>query len=176
MAARQIDRRVRRTKKLLWESLASLILEKGYDQVSVQDILLRADVGRSTFYAHFENKENLLLRGQLHLLESPDGPSKTPEFPLKELLDHAAENGQLARAMFQEGHKHLLLEHMQDFIERGLSQPRELMHEEEWLLTKAKAAGVAHLIYHWINADKRLSRKQVEALIRKIVSPHPRTA
>ncbi|MCP4222921.1 MAG: helix-turn-helix transcriptional regulator, partial [Actinomycetia bacterium] len=53
------DRRVRRTKQRLHEALMSLIVEKGYDKITVQDLIDRADVGRSTFYAHFETKDDL---------------------------------------------------------------------------------------------------------------------
>lgn len=55
------DRRARRTERNLRAALHSLISEKGYDGVTVQDIADRADVGRSTFYAHFENKDKLHL-------------------------------------------------------------------------------------------------------------------
>jgi AcrR family transcriptional regulator len=55
------DRRVRRTRRNLTEALIGLILERGYDAITVQDILDRADIGRSTFYAHFRDKEALLL-------------------------------------------------------------------------------------------------------------------
>jgi AcrR family transcriptional regulator len=55
------DRRVRRTRRILHEALISLILEKGYERTTVQDVLDRADVGRSTFYAHFRDKEALLV-------------------------------------------------------------------------------------------------------------------
>jgi len=61
MAARAQDRRVQRTRKLLQDALIGLILEKGYEAVTVQDIIDRADVGRSTFYAHFLDKQQLLL-------------------------------------------------------------------------------------------------------------------
>jgi AcrR family transcriptional regulator len=57
----QQDRRVRRTRRGLQEALFALIFEKSYDRVTVQDVLDRADVGRSTFYAHFRDKEALLL-------------------------------------------------------------------------------------------------------------------
>jgi len=57
------DRRVRRTRELLRKALLDLILEKGYDRITVRDILDRADVGRSTFYAHFRDKDELLLAG-----------------------------------------------------------------------------------------------------------------
>ena len=55
------DRRVRRTRRNLTEALIALILERGYQATTVQDILDRADIGRSTFYAHFRDKEALLL-------------------------------------------------------------------------------------------------------------------
>lgn len=63
MAVEKLDRRVRRTRRLVREALRDLILEKGYDAITVQDILDHADVGRSTFYAHFRNKDYVLVSG-----------------------------------------------------------------------------------------------------------------
>jgi AcrR family transcriptional regulator len=60
---RQPDRRIRRTRALLHEALTSLIREKPYEGISVKDVLKRADVGRSTFYAHFHSKDELLVSG-----------------------------------------------------------------------------------------------------------------
>jgi AcrR family transcriptional regulator len=54
------DRRVRKTRKLLQDALMELVAEKGYESVSIREILDRANVGRSTFYAHFQDKEQLL--------------------------------------------------------------------------------------------------------------------
>ena len=63
MAVKPVDRRVQRTYKILHEALVELIVEKGYEQVSVQDIIDRANIGKSTFYSHFQDKEDLFLRG-----------------------------------------------------------------------------------------------------------------
>lgn len=57
------DRRVRKTRQSLREALLQLLLEKPYDQITVQEILDKADVGRSTFYAHFKDKDDLLMMG-----------------------------------------------------------------------------------------------------------------
>jgi AcrR family transcriptional regulator len=76
------DRRVRRTRDLLHRSLIALILEKGYARITVKDILDRADVGRSTFYTHYRDKDALLLDGGLDhlraiLIDIPDEPNTT---------------------------------------------------------------------------------------------------
>src|SRR5216683_2086669 len=60
---KKADRRVQRTQGLLREALISLIQEKGFEPLSVQEIIDRANVGRATFYAHFDNKEDLLVSG-----------------------------------------------------------------------------------------------------------------
>lgn len=57
---RGTDRRVERTRKLLQDALIAMMIEKGYDATTVQDIIDRANVGRATFYAHFADKETLL--------------------------------------------------------------------------------------------------------------------
>lgn len=58
--ARRLDRRVQRTRKLLREAMMALILEEGYDAISIQDITDKANLGRATFYLHFKDKDELL--------------------------------------------------------------------------------------------------------------------
>jgi AcrR family transcriptional regulator len=54
------DRRSLRTRRLVTSALMELLLEKRYDAITVQDLLDRADVGRSTFYAHYFDKDDVL--------------------------------------------------------------------------------------------------------------------
>ena len=55
-----VDRRVQKTRKLLQDALIELVAEKGYESVTIQEILDKANVGRSTFYSHFQDKDQLL--------------------------------------------------------------------------------------------------------------------
>jgi AcrR family transcriptional regulator len=55
------DRRVQRTRELLQQALIALIRERGYDPITVQDIVDRANVGRTTFYLHYTSKDDLFL-------------------------------------------------------------------------------------------------------------------
>ena len=67
MAKTTIDRRVTRSRETLHQALLSLIMEKGYEAITVEEICERANVGRSTFYAHFTSKDDLKRRGLEHL-------------------------------------------------------------------------------------------------------------
>jgi AcrR family transcriptional regulator len=58
-----MDRRAARTQRALHGALMALILRKGYEAITVQDLIDEADVGRSTFYSHYTGKEDLLRRG-----------------------------------------------------------------------------------------------------------------
>lgn len=55
-----MDRRVRRTRKLLGNALLALVQEKKFEQITIQDITDRADLNRATFYLHYGSKEELL--------------------------------------------------------------------------------------------------------------------
>lgn len=61
MDTKRGSRQVQRTRQLLEEACITLILEKGYEAVTIQDILDQANVGRSTFYSHYCDKEDLLM-------------------------------------------------------------------------------------------------------------------
>jgi len=67
MATKPIDRRVARTRTMLQQAHISLILKKGYEAITVDDICDAANVGRSTFYAHYTNKDDLRRSGLEHL-------------------------------------------------------------------------------------------------------------
>lgn len=58
-AKKKTDRRTVRTKRSLSQAMVDLIKEKRFDDITVQNVIDRADVGRSTFYTHFRDKEDL---------------------------------------------------------------------------------------------------------------------
>lgn len=100
------DRRIIRTKQLLHEALLELIIERGYEGITVQHIIDQANVGRSTFYAHFYDKLDLLQYGfdrleQMLLAEQQDA--------LHVNDDNNAPHFAFSLAMFRHAQDHYLL-------------------------------------------------------------------
>jgi AcrR family transcriptional regulator len=99
------DRRVVRTRRALGSALVELMLARRFDDISVQQVLDRARVGRATFYAHFRNKNDLLLSdaqrffGMLegHFLAHA-GESRRVA-PVAELFSHVADYHRFTRAL-----------------------------------------------------------------------------
>jgi AcrR family transcriptional regulator len=93
------DRRVRKSQQALKDAFIALVLESGYEAVTVEDIAERADVARATFYAHFEDKEQLLsvlfhemiteLADRFTLVADAHGAMRT--YIMRELYQHAAQ-------------------------------------------------------------------------------------
>ena len=88
------DRRITKTRKAIYHAFLHLLSQKDYDIITVQEIIDRADVGRSTFYSHYESKELLLdeLCQKLfhHLFERDDQLS--PQDYLAHIFQHFKKN------------------------------------------------------------------------------------
>jgi AcrR family transcriptional regulator len=118
------DRRVRRTRKLLHDAFISLVIEKGYEKTTIQDILDRADVGRSTFYVHYRDKEALLTANfdamQEQLERELDQIAATGAvdvaLPAALLFEHAYRNQRMYRAMCGRQGGELVQRHLRRLI------------------------------------------------------------
>jgi AcrR family transcriptional regulator len=85
-----VDRRVVRTRAAITSALFELIQERRWDKISVQDLLDRADVSRSTFYAHFDNKLDVLTSGAPDIVVGLVDP-QTGRADLLGLFEHVAD-------------------------------------------------------------------------------------
>jgi AcrR family transcriptional regulator len=106
-----IDRRVARTRTALCEALLALIRRKHYELITVEDILTEANIGRSTFYAHFTSKDDLLKRSLERLRDllvtAKDKTISSPRERVREeawdpsraLFEHVAEHADIQVAL-----------------------------------------------------------------------------
>src|SRR5678816_1262765 len=93
---KKTDARVRRTRDALGDALVALMQEKPFDSITVQDVLDRAHVGRSTFYTHYSDKDDLLMSDADEFFElvsmslSAHGDASERVFPVREFFSHIA--------------------------------------------------------------------------------------
>lgn len=106
------SRQVRKTKAALYSALLELLREKRYAAITIQDIIDRADIGRTTFYAHFQAKDDLLSECVEMIFESLNKPfgvtesssSSSSPIPAAALLMHIEENKKVIKGiMLSEG-------------------------------------------------------------------------
>lgn len=138
MSEKKEDRRVHRTRTMLFDALLDLMVEKGYEPITVQDIIDRANIGRSTFYSHFSDKEQLLL-GCIHQLE---------EYLCQQGVERSSQD-QLNKFRF--GFSLAMLQHVQG-------------HKRLYKVTVGKQRG-AIVEYHMKRMLANLVRDDVEVLM-----------
>lgn len=126
MKEKLADRRVQRTRNMLFDAFLDLMIEKGFEAITIQDIIDRANVGRSTFYLHFSDKEQLLL-GSIHqlrellkqqsLARSSSGVSSEYQFGFSlAMLQHAQSHKRLYKAIVGKKGGAPVMYHMQRML------------------------------------------------------------
>jgi AcrR family transcriptional regulator len=103
------DRRILRTRDLLGDALVGLMHEKSFEEITVQEVLDRAGVGRSTFYVHYRDKDDLFLSDVEDFLESFSSVLKRQSAsakrlaPVRELFAHVCEAREFFAALVRSG-------------------------------------------------------------------------
>ncbi len=123
----KIDRRKLRTRRLLKESVLALILERGYDSLTIQDITDHADLRRATFYLHYKDKDELLLTVLNELFDELAASleaqvkddslaGKTDPAMFTAMFCYVADNAALYRALFSSSAGTTITQHIRRYL------------------------------------------------------------
>jgi AcrR family transcriptional regulator len=136
----KVDRRIQRTRKALRESLLDLIQEKGYESITVEEIVQRANLGRATFYLHYKEKEDLLLeefnevaKDEVQILSEfpffawmgitrPGDERWQGKSPLGIIFQHAADNAEIYRLVLGGSNSQRIIEKLQGMIAHAVEE------------------------------------------------------
>lgn len=185
MPGKMEDRRIGRTRKLLQEALIGLIVEKGYEAITVQDIIDRANVGRTTFYAHFQDKESLFLSGfesmrsmfEKHLNSQPH-ENEGPWGVSLALFQHAQENLHLYKAMAGRESGNLALNHLQRYLSTMLQAHfRESFPQQDSLpvppdiFAHFMSSSFLSLLTWWLDHNLPYPPERINEIYRRLTEP-----
>jgi AcrR family transcriptional regulator len=186
---KRVDRRIRKTQDLLRSALRSLIGEKDYDAITVQEILDRANVGRSTFYMHFRDKDELLTSGihdilsSTHAGASPAAATSRDPFtwfslPILENIDRHRHHeptredrmGTRGRAIVHEHLRTVLAALIAEEVTRDhQGRRRSLRPIPPDLLVQHVASTFILVLNWWVETRSSLAPKDVHELFRSLI-------
>ncbi len=178
------DRRSKRTRQLLGSALVELMREKRFDTITVQDILDRANIGRSTFYAHYTDKEDLLMSEVacvIHQLEeytSALGHAPGALVPSLEFFRHIQQQRRLIHAFVWGRGVEMLMREFQAQLSKVVEQ--NLL---SWsgggfassvllsVVARFVASTFLMLLQWWFENDLRHSPEQMDEMFQKLAMP-----
>ena len=168
---KKTDARVQRTRDALGDALIALRQEKPFDTITVQDVLDRAHVGRSTFYSHYSDKDDLLMSDAEEFFEalstalSTHGDKSDRVFPVKEFFAHLSDVQPFFRALVARGHFARGIERRLREIPRAKTIPAKDLPA----LAFAHAGALLSLVTWWIDRGMRESPVEMDELFHRLV-------
>lgn len=169
MTDRKTDRRSRRTQRWLRNSFLELMLEKSYDEITVQDITDRADTARVTFYRHYKDKEDLLMDwldivyeevfSQIAPVASADLSVTNRSAPIMHFYRHVAENRDLYRVLLSDQIGAMVRGRIQEHLTQALAKsiavqlPLKSTAVPLEIMASHMAAAQLGLVVWWLEND-----------------------
>jgi len=180
-AAQQDDRRIRRTRLALRDALIALLPKRGWDDLSVQEICDRADVGRSTFYMHYQGKEQLLTDGleglRIFLSDRADSDRRTRKeaFPfVRGLMEHVYEQRALFRSLIGRGSGYVVQVRFRKMVAKLVEEEFSNRVAPGWqrdATTSYVAGALVELLSWWVDARTAQTLEEVEGLFHTLTAP-----
>lgn len=185
-----MDRRQQKTRTAIFSAFTSLLAEKSYSKITVQEIIDAANVGRTTFYAHFETKDDLLkeLCEELfgHIIGSAmdcththglysDG--STPESVFCHLLQHLQENDKNIIALLSCESSEMFLRFFKDSLNelvrsQFINQNRKANTDipEDFLINHISGSFVEMVLW-WIKGHRKQTPEDLDRYFRAVIEP-----
>ena len=174
------DRRVGKTRQALHGALAALIHEKGYEAIAVKEILSRANVGRSTFYTHYQDKNELLESGVHRALgtavnsgtrRNASGRDDLLHFSLPMLQHIGAYRDANSVSSSIQGHA-VVHEYVADaiagFVATGIGRVGEPLRG---MIARQVASAFLLVVNHWMTSPEMVSVETADDWFRALAEP-----
>jgi AcrR family transcriptional regulator len=164
-----LDRRIKRTRKLVQEALFSLMAESPYQKIRISQIADRADISRSTFYLHYQTKDDLLLSSVDEIIDeyfkTIDQPNREDKHsPALLLFSKWKQNIAKMRMILDAGMEYRIYQRLRVFNkQRAQSVESDNKLLDDYIRTMLDGASFA-LLLRWTQDNAHVPVEQMEAL------------
>ena len=184
------DRRTRKTRQLLRDALLALLNEKRYEEISVQDIIERADVARSTFYMHYMDKDDLLTGGQgvfaANLGEQLTAHPRRAEasaFSARVWFYHVQAQAPILKLIAKDSALDLAMKTLHEIVQRSVEESMRTHFQDgketavpPSVIVDYVAGSLMVLLKWWFKQGMTHTPEQMEAMFQQLVVPGVSTA
>ena len=174
------ERRRLQTRNQLIQTTLKLVLEKGYDAITIQDVTDRADLGRGTFYIHFKDKADVVWAAIQDMMREMEqeahtqinrGMNQVEYYALRNIFRHAENNRDLYRVVFGGQGSAMLAGRVQDLLSRillydiqNMPGPRNRESEiPDEMLAQMLTGLITRLLFWWLEKPHPYSAEQMAA-------------
>ncbi len=179
------DLRIIKTKKILFDTLLKLMKQKNFDKIKISDICDEALINRSTFYAHYADKyellDNLVEDLKLSLLkdlEENQNIISSKEYIMKLLsilIDHIDEKKEIYSAIILNNRNGFLIDFLVDIIERESSE--RLKNNDDIIksqlpldiIVKFYSGGLINICLSWLTQKDKYTKEELLKYINKLI-------
>lgn len=179
------DLRIVKTKKILFNSLLNLMKIKNFEKIKISDICEESLINRSTFYAHYDDKYELLIDlfeerklSLLKVFEDNENKAFSKEYLmelLSILIDHIEENKEIYSAILANNRNGILVDFLIDAIEKDVSERLKGNSEIKSsdlpldIIVKFYAGGLINIGIDCITRTNKYSKKELLSYIDKLI-------
>lgn len=173
------DRRIRRTKRMLRQALAALMHEKAFKDITVTDLVERADINRGTFYVHYRDVYDLRDKIENEMVDTfrdiiaKNAPT-SKDSPLREIVmqaaDYLEENHDIAGSLMSDQRTSSLEFKIMSVVEEYRLQLMRSDTPRERYCARFVSSGAIAVIKQWLTAGD-LPKEELAGLLDELLRP-----
>ena len=177
-----MDRRNKRTKDAIYNAFTELLLKERYSKITIKEIIDLADIGRSTFYSHFETKDELLksmctdMFDKMHS-NNPTLSSGNPHSMILDVLYHIKENEKIIKGVFLSESGELFMNYFKNYFSNHIEQHLFASYNERIMdipkdfLINHISGSFLEMVKWWVSRNMKQTPEELTSYFISVISP-----
>lgn len=177
-----MDRRTKRTKNAIYNAFTELLLKEKYSKITIQEIIDLADIGRSTFYSHFETKDELLKSMCTDMFDEMHSNNLTlssgnPHSMITDILYHIKENEKIIKGVFVSESGELFMNYFKAYFNSQIEQHLLASYDERVtdipkdFLINHISGSFLEMVKWWVSGNMKHTPEELSSYFISVISP-----
>ena len=177
-----MDRRQQKTRDAIFDAFSTLLSSKSYTRITIQEIIDEANIGRSTFYSHFETKDELLKSLRTDTFDkmhsnNPTLSSGNPHSMILDVLYHIKENEKIIKGVFLSESGELFMNYFKNYFSNHIEQHLFASYNERIMdipkdfLINHISGSFLEMVKWWVSRNMKQTPEELTSYFISVISP-----